>query len=68
MPPRLEGQGHQGAVEPEGRINRIERILEELIQVVQDAHNNNHDNAPQQPTMPVIGTEVMHRTIIKQFQ
>ena len=47
MLPRREGQGRRGAMEPKGRIDRIERILEGLVQVVQDAHNNNHDNAPQ---------------------
>ena len=47
MPPRREGRGHRGVVEPEGIIDHIERILEGLVQVVQDAHNNNYDNAPQ---------------------
>ena len=52
------------AVEPEGRIDRIERILEGLVQVIQDAHNNNHDNAPQQPTMQMLGVEMMNCTTI----
>ncbi|GFS46137.1 hypothetical protein Acr_00g0100340 [Actinidia rufa] len=66
MPPRKGG--HRGAVEPEGRIDRIERILEGLVQVIQDAHNNSHDNAPQQLAMQMPGVEMMNRTTIKQFQ
>ena len=68
MPPRREGRGRLGAVDPKGQIAHIERILEGLVQVVQDAHNNNHDNAPQQPAIPVPGSGVMHCTTIKQFQ
>ena len=66
MPPGRGG--HRGAVEPEGRIDRIERILEGLVQVVQDNHNDNNAETSEEQAVQVPREKVMARTTIKQFQ